>query len=130
MGTARTYVWTESDAVVAYFSLSPNEVRREALPSTLRHGAPYAIPAILLARLALDRSLQGTGLGSRLLLDALSRATEGIEMVGGRLLVVDAIDEQSMRFYERHGFRAMPSRPARLYRKGSDITAALARRST
>ena len=125
MGTARTYVWTEKNTVVGYFSLCPHEVRREELPSKLSHGAPHGIPAILLARLALDRRLHGQGLGASLLLDALTRATDAIEIAGGRLIVVDAIDEPARRFYEHHGFRAAPTRPARLFRKASDVAAAL-----
>jgi GNAT superfamily N-acetyltransferase len=125
MGTARTYVWTEQNVVVGYFSLCPHEVRRDELPSKLSHGAPHSIPAILLARLALDRRLHGQGLGASLLLDALGRATDAIEIAGGRLIVVDAINEPARRFYEHHGFRAAPTRPARLFRKASDVTAAL-----
>lgn len=82
-------------------------------------------PRILLARLALDVSLQGRGLGTDLLLDALSRAAEAAEIVGGRLIVVDAIDADAARFYEHHGFHAVPSRPARLFRKASDVAAAV-----
>lgn len=126
MGTARTYVWIGSDDIaVGYFSLCPHEVRRDVLPSGFAHGSPYTVPAILLARLALDISLHGKGLGTDLLLDALSRAAAAVEIVGGRLIVVDAIDEQAVRFYEHHGFRAAPSRPARLLRKASDIAAAI-----
>lgn len=126
MGTARSYVWTGTDnIVVGYFSLCPHEVRRDVLPSALAHGSPYAVPAILLARLALDASLHGKGLGTDLLLDALTRAAEAVEIVGGRLIVVDALDEQAARFYEHHGFRAAPSRPARLFRKASDVAAAV-----
>lgn len=125
MGIARTYVWTETNTVIGYFSLCPHEVRRDDLPSKLSHGAPRSIPAILLARLALDRRLHGQGLGASLLLDALTRATDAIEIAGGRLIVVDAIDERARRFYEHHGFRAAPSRPARLFRKASDVAAAL-----
>lgn len=127
MGTARTYVWTGVDGtVVGYFSLCPHEVRRDVLPAALfAHGSPYAVPAILLARLALDVSLQGRGLGTDLLLDALSRAAEAVEIVGGRLIVVDAIGADAARFYEHHGFSAVPSRPARLFRKASDVAAAV-----
>lgn len=125
MGTARTYVWTEENVVVGYFSLCPHEVRRDELPSRLSHGAPHGIPAILLARLALDRGLHGRGLGASLLLDALGRATDAIEIAGGRLIVVDAIDDSARRFYEHHGFRAAPTRPVRLFRKASDVASAL-----
>jgi GNAT superfamily N-acetyltransferase len=127
MGSARTYLWTEEPAmaVVAYFSLCPHEVRRDDVPTSLTRGAPRAIPAILLARLALDLRLHGQGLGSALLLDALDRAAAAVEIAGGRLIVVDAIDEPARRFYEHHGFRALPSRPARLFRKASDVMTAI-----
>jgi len=125
MGTARTYVWTDADVAIGYFSLCPHEVRRDELPSKLRHGSPHSIPAILLARLALDRSLHGQGLGASLLLDALGRAVDAIEIAGGRLIVVDAIDEPARRFYQHHGFHPAPSRPVRLFRKASDVAATL-----
>jgi GNAT superfamily N-acetyltransferase len=125
MGAARTYVWTDENVVIGYFSLCPHEVRRDELPSKLAHGAPHGIPAILLARLALDRSLHGQGLGASLLVDALGRATDAIDIVGGRLIVVDAIDQPARHFYQHHGFRSAPSRPARLFRKASDVAAAL-----
>ncbi len=126
MGTARTYVWTDESAVtIAYFSLSPHEVWRDDVPSSLAHGSPRAIPAILLARLALHQNLHGQGLGSALLLDALTRAADAVEIAGGRLIVVDAIDDNAVRFYEHHGFRAAPSRPARLFRKASDVASAV-----
>ena len=69
--------------------------------------------------------LHGQGLGASLLLDALGRAADAIEIAGGRLIVVDAIDESARCFYERHGFRRAPSRPARLIRKASDVAATL-----
>jgi GNAT superfamily N-acetyltransferase len=125
MGTARTYVWLDENIVVGYFSLCPHEVRRDELPTKLGHGAPHSVPAILLARLALDQRLRGQGMGTSILLDALGRATDAIEIAGGRLIVVDAIDEHARRFYQHHGFRPAPSRPARLFRKASDIAAAL-----
>jgi len=125
MGTARTYVWTDENVVVGYLSLCPHEVRRDELPSKLGQGTPHSLPAILLARLAFDRRLHGQRLGASLLLDALARATDAIEIAGGRLVVVDAIDESARRFYEHHGFRAAPSRPARLFRKVSDVAATL-----
>ena len=125
MGTARTYVWTGETVVIGYFSLCPHEVRRDELPSKLAHGAPHSIPAILLARLALARCLQGQGLGASRMLDALVRATNAIDIVGGRLIVVDANDDKARRFYLHHGFRPAPSQPARLFRKASDVAAAV-----
>ena len=74
-GTARTYVWTRplQPDVLAYFAVAPTQVARADLPAAGLAGGFSVIPGYLLARLALDRELQGQGLGSELLLDALSR---------------------------------------------------------
>ena len=129
-GTARTFVWCreETNDVVAYFSLAPTLIVRDALPARLGRGEPESIPAILLARLALDRSLDGQDLGAELLLCALDRAVAATQVAGGRYVVVDAIDERAATFYEHFGFQRMPDSPARhvrLVRKVSDISASL-----
>lgn len=86
--TGRTFVWVEaaSRAVVGYFTLAAHLLRRADVPKAVGRGAPDAIPAILLARLALDRSLQGQGLGARLLLDALESAVDASTRAAGRLI--------------------------------------------
>jgi GNAT superfamily N-acetyltransferase len=128
MRTARTFVWHGGDkVVVAYFSLAAHLVVRADLPSRLGRGSPDAIPAVLLARIALDRSLQGQGLGGELLVDALSRAVQASDVAAARLVVVDAIDEAAAAFYEHHGFVAVPGNRQRLVQKVNDIAAALGR---
>lgn len=128
MRTARTFVWHGGDKVVmAYFSLAAHLVVRADLPPKLGRGSPDAISAVLLARLALDRSLQGQGLGGELLVDALSRAVQASDVAAARLGVVDAIDEAAAAFYEHHGFVAVPGNRQRLVQKVNDIAAALGR---
>lgn len=127
MRTAQTFVWHAGDAVVvAYFSLAAHLVVRADLPRRIGRGSPAAIPAILLARLALDRSLHGSGLGGELLWDALSRACAASEIAAARLIVVDAYDADAASFYAHHGFVAVPDNPHRLVQKTSDVVAALA----
>ena len=82
------------------------------------------IPAILLARLALDTRLHGEGLGAELLWDALTRCVVASDAAGARVVVVDAIDEDAAAFYARFGFRA-PTGQLRLVQKVSDVAAAL-----
>lgn len=54
MRTAKTFVWHRGDLdVVAYFSLAAHLIVRDTLPKKAARGAPNAIPAVLLARLAL-----------------------------------------------------------------------------
>lgn len=126
MNTGRTFVWHSGDGVVvAYFTLAAHLVARESLTKRIGRGSPNVIPAILLARLALDRSLQGQGLGAELLWDALSRALAANRQVAARLVVVDAIDERAASFYEHFGFEPIPGNPTRLVQKVSSIEAAL-----
>lgn len=128
MRTARSFVWHEGDEVaLAYFSLASHLVVRAELPARVGRGSPDAIPAVLLARLALDRSLHGQGLGGQLLLDALSRAVQASEIAAARLMVVDAIDDQAAAFYEHHGFVAVPGNRQRQVQKIGDIAAAIGR---
>lgn len=120
-GTGRTYVWVdETGAIAAYFTLAPHLVRRSDEPPSVGRGAPDAIPAVLLARLALAGGLQSQGHGSMLLADALTVAGEAIAVVGGRLIVVDAVDERAHAFYRHHRFVAVPGDGHRLVIKAAD----------
>lgn len=122
--TSRTYVWAKDDGdVVAYYSVAPTQVFREDLPRNLTSGYSR-IPAYLLAKLALDRSLHGQGWGALLLVDALETIAQAAETGGGRLVVVDAIDDRAVAFYEHHDFVAIEAktdRPRRLYMKIATI---------
>ncbi len=124
--TARTYVWTQagSAAVMAYYSIAPTQVVRADLPSARLAGGYSVIPAYLLARLALDRALHGQGLGGQLLLDALDRIAIAAGHGGGRLVVVDALDDAADAFYRRHDFVAVAG-TSRLYLKVTTAEAVL-----
>ncbi len=126
--TARVYVWTEhgDTAVKAYFALSPTEVIKDTDGLTRsQSGGVTRVPGYLIGRLALDRSLHGHGLGGELLFDAVSRAVGAAEVGGGRLIVVDAIDEDAQAFYQKFGFVPVQLREYRLVMKMSTARQAL-----
>jgi GNAT superfamily N-acetyltransferase len=127
--TARTYVWIGPDSkrAVAYFSITPTEVRRVDLSGSMAGGVSV-VPGYLLARLALDRSLHGTGLGAELLVNALSKIVTASSVGGGRIIVVDAIDDRAVAFYEHHGFTQVKNNRHRLVMKMATARAALGRR--
>lgn len=126
MRSAQTFVWHAGDGrVVAFFSLAAHLVVRADLPRRIARGSPDAIPAVLLARLALDASLHGEGLGGELLWDALTRACSAADIAAARVVVVDAINERAALFYRHHGFVPVPDNPHRLVQKIADIKAAL-----
>lgn len=122
-GTAATWVLCRGDRVVGYYALAMGSIEGRIAPSRLGRGQPDPIPVLLLARLALDRSEQGSGLGADLLQDALVRAVAGARHYGARAVVVDAIDDRAVTFYEHHGFLALDGR--RLYRRLRDIERSL-----
>lgn len=106
-GVAATDVWSEGAQVLAYYSISPTSVVSDALPRSASTGLTV-VPGYLLGRLALDLPLHGQGLGERLLVQALTRIVDAAERGGGRLIVVDALDDAAAGFYAHFGFHAMP----------------------
>ena len=123
--TARTFIWLDGDgSVIGYYTIAAHLLKRADLPRSIGRGNPNYIPAVLLARLALDRTLHGQGLGAALLADALIRIVAATKVVAARFVVVDASDEPAASFYEHHGFRRIPT-TNRLIQKVSDIAAAL-----
>jgi GNAT superfamily N-acetyltransferase len=123
---ARTYVVQRASRVVGYYSLSAGSVRREESPARVAKGlAKHPIGVILLARLAVDRAEQGTGLGRLLLTDALSRALSASEAIGARAILVHAIDDEAGAFYKRFGFEPSPLDPRQLLLLMKDLRATL-----
>lgn len=115
-GSSRTYVIARNREVVGYYSLAPGSVEPESAPDRVRKGQPrHPVPVILLARLALDQTVQGQGLGKHLLLDAFRRALAGAEVIGGRALIVHAKDAEAKAFYERFDMEPSPTNPMDLF---------------
>jgi GNAT superfamily N-acetyltransferase len=124
--SASTYVAQHTGKVVGYYSLSAGSVRKEESPARVAKGlANHPIGVILLARLAVDRTQQGTGLGKALLADALSRALEACDAIAARAVLVHAIDEQAVAFYRKFGFESSPLDPKQLMLLMKDLRAAL-----
>jgi len=115
---SRTFVATRPDqvVVVGYYAISTHRVIYDALPWSEAKGLPRLdVPVVLLGRLAVDRSVQGKGLGALLLVDALRRSVKISEQVGIRAVEVDALDESARKFYRKFGFRSLLDDPRHLF---------------
>ena len=110
--------------VVAFHAIAPTRFARSELPSRALSAGYSDIPGYLIGRLALDEALHGTGLGTQLLLDALSIIVPAATVAGGRLIAVDAIDDKARAFYRRHDFQRIEG-SNRLVMKVSTARAAL-----
>jgi GNAT superfamily N-acetyltransferase len=114
----RTYVAVRpgEKRVLGYDTLASGAVSFENLPQPATRKLPrHPVPVILLARLAVDQSAQGQGLGGFLLADALRRCLSLAGQLGVHAVEVDAVDDQARAFYERYGFVALQDDPLHLY---------------
>ena len=112
--------------VVGYYTLSQASVQLDALsPQQLKRLARYGeVPVTLLGRLAVHAAVHGRGLGTVLLGDACRRAAAIADEVASVGILVDAIDDDAVRFYEKFGFTTFPESPRRLFLPMKTIHAA------
>jgi GNAT superfamily N-acetyltransferase len=123
----RTYVAAEGEdgRVLGYYTLASGAVEAESLPTNLAKKLPrHAVRVVLLARLAVDQSVHGRGLGGLLLRDALNRSLDLSERLGIHAVVVDALDSEAKTFYERFGFIPLTHNEMRLFLPLSTIRTA------
>lgn len=112
--------------VVGYYGLAPTAVMPTALPRSIRTGQPPdPVPCLLLGQLATDAGWAGRGIGTGLLKHALQRCVQAASLIGGRALLVNAVDAEAAAFWQRRGF--VPSRddPLVLFCSLLDIAASL-----
>jgi len=129
--TARVFVTTlaEGETVVGYYALAAAQVAPQDATARALKGQPQArpVPAILLARLAVDREHQGAGLGRSLLQDVLLRCVEAADAIGARVLLVHAKHEAAKRWYMQFDFEESPTDPLHLLMLLKDVRVFLQR---
>lgn len=105
---SRTYVACAGKRVGAWYSLAAGSFIRGIAPGSIKRNMPDPVPAMILARLAVDLKWQSRGIGRALIQDAMTRTTRVSEIAGIRALVVHAIDAQAAAFYRHCGFLPSP----------------------
>jgi predicted GNAT family N-acyltransferase len=105
--------------IAGYHTLAASAVPAHDLPqdrvSKLKLSRYPSWSAVLIARLARRISARGQGLGELLLIDALQRAVLTTSSAGAAFIIVDAIDDNAIRFYQKYGFEAYSDSPLKLY---------------
>ena len=113
--SAQTYVLAKGLRVSGYYSLAAGSVTHDEATERVKKGlARHPVPVILLARLAVDVALNGKGIGSALLKDALVRTAQAADTIGARALLVHAKDDTAKAFYQHFDFEPSPSDPYHL----------------
>jgi len=124
-GASRTFVVSEGNRVVAYYALASSAVATEVATGRLRRNMPDPIPVVVLGRLAVDQSLQGSGMGRALVRDACLRVIAAADAIGIRGMIVHALSASAQTFYERVGFEPSPLDPMTLMATIADLRAGL-----
>jgi GNAT superfamily N-acetyltransferase len=124
-GASRSFVACEGSRVLAYYALASGAVAMTAATGRFRRNMPDPIPVVVLGRLAIDRSLQGRGIGRALVRDAGLRIVQAADIIGIRGLLAHALSDEARHFYERLGFEPSLLEPMTLMITVSDLKAAL-----
>jgi GNAT superfamily N-acetyltransferase len=129
LGGAKTFLAIEdadNKTILGFYSLSPASVEYARTPEIVRRGlARHDVPAFRLARLAVDRKVQGQGLGGQLLLAAGRRCLLAAAEVGGVALLIDAKNEKVAGWYASYGAVPLADTPVTLLLPLTTIEAAL-----
>lgn len=125
-GFTAVLVVHDAGRVVGYYGLAPTAVVPSSLPRSIRTGQPPdPVPCLLLGQLATDVNWAGQGVGTGLLKHALQRCVAAAGLVGGRALMVNAVDDEAAAFWRRRGFIPSKDDPLVLFRSLADIAASM-----
>jgi len=112
----RNYVTCKAKQVVGFYSLVYGSVGQDAAPKfLLQGGGKYALPVMILARLAVTKTEKGNGLGKALLKNAILRTLQAADIAGLKAVFVQAKNNEVKQFYEQYGFMAIPNHPLHLF---------------
>lgn len=125
-GASRTFVACDGHRALAYYALASSAVAVDAAPGRFRRNMPDPVPVVVLGRLAVDRSLHGSGIGRALVRDASLRVIHAADAIGIRGLVVQALSMEAKAFYEQVGFDPSPLDPMMLMVTLDDLKSAAA----
>lgn len=124
-GASRTFVVCDGGFVIAYYALASGAVTVSAAPGRMRRNMPDPVPVVVLARLAVDVSHQGMGIGRALVRDAGRRVIQAADLIGIRGLLVHALSDSAREFYEQLGFEPSPLDSMLLTATLTDLKASL-----
>ena len=120
-------VWVALDAdkrILGFYGINMHAVAADEMPPAYRKKAPRhgLLPAAFIAMMGVDRMVQGQGLGSVLLADALCRIGRVADEIGTAAVLLDVFDDgdpqavqRRQRYYESFGFCPLPDQPLRLF---------------
>lgn len=127
-GTVKVFVIVEPqrspDEILGFYSINAHSVQGRDLPKRYQRFAlaDGKLPAAFIGMIGVAEAVQGQGIGSRLLIDALNGAYLASQRVGTAMVILDILDcgnsqavARRQRLYASFGFQSLPSQPLRMF---------------
>ena len=124
-GASRTYVVTDGARVLAFYALASGALAAGEATGRSRRNMPDPVPVVVLARLAVDHSVHGRGLGRALFRDAALKVISASGVLGLRGMIAHAVSDEAAAFYAALGLSAMAAEPRTLMVTVDQLRAAL-----
>lgn len=109
----KVYVIVEppSPRVLGFYAMNAHSIDATVIPENLRKGLPSypTFGAVYISMIGTLSELQGNGIGSYLLADALKRCIDIADRAGIFAVLLDALNDDAARLYRRIGFIDIPS---------------------
>ena len=109
-------VEVETDRLAGFYTLTANGILLTEIPDELKKKMPRypTVPVVLISWLGRHVDFKGQGLGDVLMFDAIKAIVTAV--VGSHAIIVDAIDDDAMKFYRGYGFVSLsPDSPRRMF---------------
>lgn len=119
-------------AVLGFYTLGAMAVRSNLGPKAWQRARVPDVPVIYIRAVAVHEALQGKGLGTALVIDAIKRCVVIADQMGAAAIVLDVLRddhfERRFKFYADLGFQSLqdPDNPTRVYISMADVRATLA----
>ncbi len=121
-------------AVLGFYTLGAMAVRSNLGPKAWQRARVPDVPVIYIRAVAVHEGMQGRGLGTALVIDAITRCATIAEQMGAAAIVLDVLQhdhfERRWKFYADLGFQSLqdPDNPTRVYISMADVRATLAQK--
>lgn len=118
-------------AVLGFYTLGALAVRADLGPTKWRRAGVPDIPVIYVRVVAVRTDMQGRGLGTALVVDAMKRCLGIADQMGAAAIVLDVLEDENVdrrrAFYGELGFRSLgdPDNPHRVFIPMADVRATL-----
>jgi len=106
----------EDNSVLGFYCISATNIEFQDLGEKLiEQLSNYPVSSACIGHLAVDKTMQGYGLGARLLVDALQRIYHAAEEMKLMVVLVHAHNEKSRAFYLHYGFLPLSGEESKLF---------------